>query len=290
MSAKSLLYFGIFLIVVFLAVLISIAGGAGGMQLEGISVFAMCALLAFLMQWLMFIPAYKFQTERYYDLTGSVSYLSVIVLALTQVDTLDSRSIILALLVSIWALRLGSFLFTRILKDGSDSRFDEIKPVFWRFLNAWTLQGLWIIVTVGCALAAITAGQKVPLGVLGISGVLVWLIGFIIEVVADQQKRRFRSDPSKQGKFIQSGLWAYSRHPNYFGEILLWIGMAIIAYPALVGWQHATLLSPFFVVLLLTKVSGIPLLEAKADVRWQGNLNYQDYKARTSVLIPMFKK
>jgi steroid 5-alpha reductase family enzyme len=290
MSVKSLLYFGTFASVVVFAILISIAGGANGVQVNGFSLFALCSLLAFVLQWLMFIPAYKYQTEHYYDLSGSGGYLAVIVLALSQVDTLDTRSIILAVLVSVWALRLGSFLFRRISQDGSDSRFDEIKPVFWRFLNAWTMQGLWIIVTLGCALAAITAEQKVPLGIIGLVGVLVWLIGFTIEVVADQQKRRFRREPSNQGKFIQSGLWAYSRHPNYFGEILLWIGIGIIAYPPLVGWQHLTLLSPLFVIFLLSKISGIPLLEAKADGRWQGNVDYQNYKAQTSLLIPRFKK
>ncbi|MFT4993089.1 MAG: steroid 5-alpha reductase family enzyme [Paraglaciecola sp.] len=290
MSAKSLQYFGIFVFVVFFAALFSFAGSAGGVEYKGLSVFVMCTALAFGLQWLMFIPAYKFQTEHYYDLTGSVSYLAVIVLALTQVDSPDSRAIVLGVLVAVWALRLGSFLFMRIAKDGSDSRFDEIKPVFWRFLNAWTLQGLWVIVTAGCAIAAITSQHPVPLGVVGISGVLLWLTGFMIEVVADQQKRRKRRDPNTQGTFIQSGLWAYSRHPNYFGEIVLWIGIAMIAYPALAGWQHVTLLSPLFVVLLLSKVSGIPLLEAKADARWQGKLDYQEYKARTPVLIPRLKK
>jgi len=290
MSVKSLAYFGIFVFVVLLATLFSIAGGAGGAVLDGLSVFALCTMLAFALQWLMFVPAYKYQTEHYYDLTGSVSYLAVIAVALTLVDTLDGRAIVLGVLVSVWALRLGSFLFMRIAKDGSDSRFDEIKPVFWRFLNTWTLQGLWVIVTAGCALAAITSQQRVPLGIVGISGMLLWLTGFTIEVVADQQKRRQRSDPNTQSTFIQSGLWAYSRHPNYFGEIVLWIGIAMIAYPPLVEWQHVTLLSPVFVVLLLTRVSGIPLLEAKADKRWQDNADYQHYKARTAVLIPRFKK
>ena len=266
------------------------AAGQGGVSVRGLTVFAMCTILAFSLQWIMFMPAYKFQTERYYDLTGSVTYLSVIYLALTQLVQLDVRAIILASLVSIWAIRLGTFLFSRILQDGSDSRFDEIKPVLLRFLNAWTLQGLWVIVTAGCALAAITSERHVPFGILGFCGIALWLMGFSIEVIADNQKKRFRENKQNKHAFISNGLWAYSRHPNYFGEILVWIGIAMIAYPALSGWQHVTLVSPLFVILLLTKVSGIPMLEEKADKRWADDQDYQAYKATTPVLIPTMKK
>jgi len=116
--------------------------------------------------------------------------------------------------------------------------------------------------------------------------VLVWLVGFGFEVVADRQKRRFRSDPDNEGEFIRSGLWRLSRHPNYFGEIVLWVGVALVALPALEGWQHVTLVSPLFVYLLLTRVSGIPMLEEKADERWGGREDYERYKRETPVLWP----
>lgn len=256
------------------------------LSLTGISIFAACAFIAFVVQWVALIPAYVLKTEHFYDLTGGLTYLTVIIFAIWQSGTHDLRSILLASLVAIWALRLASFLFLRVLKQGSDSRFDEIKLNFWRFSITWTVQGLWVLITAGAALAAITSTHKVELGIFAIIGTLVWIIGFGIEAVADDQKRKFRQKQNTRTEFIQSGLWAHSRHPNYFGEITLWIGVAIIAYPALHGWQLMTLISPVFVTILLTKISGISLQEEQADERWGDNQAYQDYKKRTPVLIP----
>ncbi|MCF8005212.1 MAG: DUF1295 domain-containing protein, partial [Chromatiaceae bacterium] len=182
--------------------------------------------------------------------------------------------------------RLGSFLYRRVQKAGSDSRFDEIKPCFVSFLMAWTLQGLWVFLTLAAALAAMTASTTPPLGVIGVIGILVWMIGFAIEAIADAQKQNFRKDPANKGHFIHSGLWAWSRHPNYFGEITLWFGIALIALPALSGWQYVTLISPLFVYLLIVFISGIPMLESRADERWGDDPSYRDYKARTPVLFP----
>jgi len=117
-------------------------------------------------------------------------------------------------------------------------------------------------------------------------GFLVWVFGFAFEVTADTQKSRFRADPNNKGKFIHTGLWAWTRHPNYFGEIVLWVGVAIIALPVLRGWQWVTLISPVFVALLITRISGVPLLEKQADERWGGQEDYEAYKERTPVLIP----
>jgi steroid 5-alpha reductase family enzyme len=131
-----------------------------------------------------------------------------------------------------------------------------------------------------------TSTERPPFGVLGWLGFALWLVGFLFEAVADDQKRRFRANPANEGRFITSGLWAWSRHPNYFGEITLWFGIALIALPALSGWQHATLISPVFVYLLLTRISGIPLLEARAKKRWGDEPAFREYKARTPVLFP----
>jgi steroid 5-alpha reductase family enzyme len=117
-------------------------------------------------------------------------------------------------------------------------------------------------------------------------GFLIWVFGFAFEVIADSQKSRFKADPANEGKFINTGLWARSRHPNYFGEIVLWIGVAVIAFPVLQGWQLVTLISPVFVTLLLTRISGLPMLERRADETWGGQEDYEAYKGRTPVLIP----
>lgn len=145
---------------------------------------------------------------------------------------------------------------------------------------------MWVTFTLSAALVAITTSTRKPLGVFAIVGVVVWLIGFAFEAVADAQKSRFKADPANKGKFINTGLWSRSRHPNYFGEITLWLGVAIIALPVLSGWQWVGIISPIFVFILLTRVSGVPLLEKKADEKWGGQEDYEAYKKNTPVLFP----
>jgi steroid 5-alpha reductase family enzyme len=273
--------------VVLVGVGIAVAGGRGGASVHGIPVFALSVGLAFLIQWLAFIRAYLLQNEGFFDLTGSLTYISVTAVALVLGPVVDGRSVLLLAVVVIWAARLGAFLFGRIRRAGKDTRFDTIKPSFVRFLNVWTLQALWVSLTLAAALAAITATVRRRLDVFALVGFLVWAAGLIIEATADVQKGRFRADPRNKGRFIDSGLWSWSRHPNYFGEIVLWIGVAIIAAPVLRGWQWVTMISPVFVILLLTRVSGIPLLEKGADQRWGGRDDYEAYKKRTPVLVPM---
>lgn len=270
---------------VIVGALLAAAGSTGSADLGGMPVFAIGAALAFGVNWLAFGPAFRAQTEKFYDLTGSLTYLSVVFLSLLLSDNIDARAIIAAVLVALWAGRLGSFLFRRIQKDGKDGRFDSIKPHFWRFLRAWSLQGLWVTATLAAALAIITSDERKSLGIVGIVGIAVWIIGFAIEVASDQQKSAFRADPTNEGRFITTGLWAWSRHPNYFGEITLWTGMAILALPILSGWRWAMLISPIFVFLLLTKISGVPMLEYRAKKRWGDEPEYQDYLAKTPVLM-----
>jgi steroid 5-alpha reductase family enzyme len=275
-----------FPILILIGVLVAWAGSQGGNLVAGIPVFSVSVGLAYLIQWLVFIPSYVRQTERFFDLTGSLTYISVTSLAALLSSNLDARSVLLWVLVVIWAIRLGTFLFRRIKRAGKDDRFDELKPSFIRFLNVWTIQGLWITFTAAAALVAITTANRKELDVLAVIGCLVWVFGFALEVIADAQKSRFSANPDNTGKFIQTGLWSRSRHPNYFGEITLWVGVAIIALPVLQGWQWVALISPVFVTLLITRVSGVPLLEKKADKKWGGQADYEAYKQRTPVLIP----
>jgi steroid 5-alpha reductase family enzyme len=272
-------------IVLLIAAAVAWAGSQGSFTVSGIPIFALCVVLAFVLNWIAFIPAFVMQTEKFYDLVGSITYLSVIWVAALLSPAVDARAWLLLAIISIWAIRLGTFLFRRIRAAGEDRRFRDIKPSLARFLLAWTVQGLWVSLTLAAALAAITSMNRLDLGIFALVGFLVWLLGFVIEVIADRQKSMFRADPQNAGKFINVGLWSWSRHPNYFGEILLWIGVAVIAIPVLNGWQWLTLISPIFVIILLTRVSGIPMLEARADEKWGGQADYEDYKARTSVLV-----
>lgn len=272
-------------IILLLAVFLAWAGSQGGYTVLGISVFALCVTLAFILQWIAFIPAFLLQTEKFYDLMGSITYLSVIWIAVLLSLVVDARSWLLIAIVSIWTIRLGVFLFRRVRAVGEDRRFRDIKPSFASFFLTWSVQGLWVSLTIAAALAAITSLTRRELGLYAMIGFLIWLLGFGIEVIADQQKVKFRANPQNSGKFIKTGLWSWSRHPNYFGEIILWIGVALIAIPVISGWQWLTLISPIFVVILLTRVSGIPMLEKRADQKWGGQAEYENYKARTSILV-----
>ena len=272
-------------IAVTIGAFISWAGSDGGDRYGALPVFALCGLLAFAINWLAFVPAALTQSEHYYDLTGGITYITTTIVAVLLSSKLDLRATLVAGMVLVWALRLSSFLFLRISKSGGDDRFDEIKKQPPRFFMAWTLQGLWVLLTAAAAFAVITGGIREPLGPVGIAGIVIWAAGMLVEIVSDRQKSAFKANPENQGKFISTGLWAWSRHPNYFGEIVLWTGMAIVAVPVLQGWQWATLISPIFVALLLIKVSGIPMLEAKADGRWGGQEDYEEYKRKTPVLV-----
>lgn len=271
---------------ILLAGLVAIGIDQGSVNISGISLIYFCCAFIFLAQWLVFIPSYIFETEHYFDLTGSLTYVSVTLLAILFTVDISLRDILLALFVWIWAFRLGSFLFVRVKKAGSDGRFDLMKKDFWWFLMTWTIQGLWVFLTLAMALAAITSKSKMAIDIFAVVGTLIWIFGFSIEVVADQQKTNFKDDPDNKDKFITVGLWSWSRHPNYFGEMVLWIGIAVIAFPVLIGWQLVALISPIFVIFLLTRISGITMLESRGYKKWKDDPAYIDYLERTSVLVP----
>ena len=268
-------------------VLIALAGSDGSVETGSIAVFAILGALSYVINWLVFVPSNAAKTEAYFDLTGSITYLSLVAAALLLSDGLDARSWIVAAMVAVWASRLGSFLFRRVRRDGRDGRFDKIKTNPLRFFMTWTLQGLWVLLTAACALAIITSAERESIGAVGIVGIAIWVVGFAIEVIADQQKSAFRRDPANRERFITTGLWSWSRHPNYFGEIMLWAGVAVLAIPILSGWRWVMLISPVFVVVLLTRISGIPLLRARAEDRWGDDPEFRAYVKRTSLLVPL---
>jgi len=278
-------YIGI-LVIVLLGIGVALAGSQGGYKVGNLPIYALVIGVAFLIQWIVFIHAYLNKTEKYFDLTGSVTYVTVMLIAVILSPVRDLRSWLLLGMVTVWALRLGTFLFQRIKKAGEDRRFREIKQSFPRFLQTWTLQGLWVTFSLAAALVVVTSQKRVHFDVFAVVGLLVWILGFGMEAIADRQKNIFRKDPTNEGKFIQNGLWSWSRHPNYFGEIVLWVGVMIIALPVLVGWQWLALISPIFITILLTRVSGVPMLEKRADEKWGGQADYEAYKSKTSVLIP----
>ena len=273
-----------------LGVIVALAGSQGSITFNGLPSFALAASIGFILHWLIFIPSYIYQTEHYFDLIGSISYISIVLFTFLALNNLDIRSVLIGLFIMVWAVRLGSFLFNRVKRDGKDNRFTVMKTKFWWFLFTWTLGGLWVFITMAAGLAAMTSAKVIPLGWYALIGIVLWLEGFIVEVVADHQKTRFRSKKENRDKFINEGLWSLSRHPNYYGEITLWFGIAFIAFPVLQGWQLLTLISPIFVYILLTRISGVNMLERRADKKWGDDPEYQLYKETTSSLIPMAKR
>ena len=265
--------------------LILIAGSHGSIEIAGLPLFVVCGLIGFGLHWTIFLPSFVFKTDHYFDLTGSISYISTVAAVVLLNPELDLRDLIICVMIVVWALRLGSFLFLRIKKDGKDTRFNIMKTQFLWFLMTWTLGGLWVLATMAAGLAAITSGTSLPLGPIAYLGIVLWVFGMGIEVIADRQKSLFRRIPENQGRFITTGLWAWSRHPNYFGEITLWLGLSLVALPVLTGWQLATMVSPVFVYLLLTRVSGIPLLEALAEKRWGTDPVFIAYRDGTPALM-----
>ena len=257
--------------------------------LTGSYIVLNAVILAFLIQWVAYIPAYTFQTEKFYDLTGTLTYLTVVwftYMLSNSAGELKIGNLILALLISIWAVRLGSFLFLRIHKAGEDKRFRTIKPSASQFFMTWTLQGFWVSICSMCALTAISSEVGVVVNVFFYIGFALFLIGFSIEVIADNQKNTFRSLEENKDKFIATGLWAKSRHPNYFGEIMLWTGIALIALPSLSDTQYLTLISPVFTYILLVHISGVRMLEDMGNKKWGHLQEYKDYKDKTPRIIP----
>ena len=286
--------FGAIALCILLAYLVAIAASVDGVFLSGIPIILLCAVVSFVTHWMIAAPSLITSSEKYFDFTGMVATLLVVLTAmfalLSSGAQVSIRSVFVASFVSVWTLRLGIFLYKRIVKAGEDIRFRDIKKSLPKFLMTWTLSALWVFLTTVNAITLIALNPLEPIGIFFIMGALLWLLGFGFEVIADRQKKYFSEQPKNEGRFITQGLWSVSRHPNYFGEIILWAGIAIISLPFLSGWQYVTLVSPVFVFLLLTRISGLPFLEDKAEKKWGEDKDYIEYKKRTPILVPFFGK
>ncbi len=292
---QPLLFLSISVVTFLVCYLLAITVQVGTIAEGGVSLILIVMFLSFLIHWVMFIPSYLFQTEKFYDLTGSITYITILsfVVYIKQLvvhSVLDLRSLIIFSCIIIWTVRLGSFLFWRVLKDGEDKRFKTILPSFSQLFMTWTLSAAWVFIQSIAALVALTSLQQVPFGLLGYLGLSLWIFGFVFQVVADYQKTKFKANPANKDNFIQEGLWSISRHPNYFGEIALWTGIALMAVPVMSGLQYVSLISPVFGFLLIYFVSGVRLLENKGDKKWGNNPDYKKYKKNTPVFFPKILK
>jgi len=270
-------------IIISIAVIFATLGFA---ELSGSELVVKTAWYVLVIHWLAFIPALIFKTEKFYDLTGSICYaFSAIYVYLQSYGMFLSLSLFISLAILIWTLRLGSFLLKRVMDAGEDKRFRTIKTNPTQFFMTFNLSALWVVICSLCALTAVSNGvlEVKPIFYMGL---LVFIIGFLIEVIADNQKTAFRAVPENANSFITTGLWSVSRHPNYFGEVTLWLGIAMMSLPYLEGVQYWTLISPIFSFVLIYFVSGVRMLEARANVKWGENKEYLDYVKKTPIFFP----
>eukprot|EP01098_Paradermamoeba_levis_P005090 TRINITY_DN2165_c1_g1_i1.p1 TRINITY_DN2165_c1_g1~~TRINITY_DN2165_c1_g1_i1.p1 ORF type:complete len:278 (-),score=63.61 TRINITY_DN2165_c1_g1_i1:110-892(-) len=235
-----------------------------------------------------FAIAVALGTEKFYDLVGSSTFVLLSLFTFLTSERAP-RQLFATGLVLTWSLRLGPFLFYRVLQQGKDKRFDKAKAKPLLFLIYWLIQGVWIFLTALPIYLLNVTGENTPFGITDYIGGFLWVAGFSIETIADFQKLLFRSKAENQDKWINTGLWRYSRHPNYFGEIVLWWGAFFVAFGGLpwLPWRVISVVSPLFLMFLLIRVSGLPPLERAADAKWGKNPKYLEYKQNTSALIPL---
>jgi len=244
-------------------------------------------IVDFGIQWLLYGVAVWKKTEKFYDLAGSSTFILLAYLNFRWNADEHPRQLIQTCCVGLWAFRLGIFLSIRAYKsEGPDHRFLEALENNSLFFATWTLQGVWVILTLLPSIIGVTSPHQRPLGLRDYIGWSMWALGFLTEILADYQKTKWRNDPANEGKFINVGLWSISRHPNYFGEIMLWFGLYISASSTFSGYEYFTILCPLFDYLLITRISGIPLLESYARKKWGVMPQYQAYVRDTPVLIP----
>jgi len=244
---------------------------------------ALTLFVSLAIQVILFIPAFIFRTDKLTDFSYSLTFI-VLTLFVLLTNNLSAGKIFLASMILIWALRLGIFLFIRITKIKRDKRFDGVRENFTKFAKFWILQGVavWLILLPSIYFMT----QDVQLTKLSYLGILIWISGLIIEAISDSQKFSFSQNPKNKNNFISIGLWKYSRHPNYFGEMLCWIGIYLFTISSLSTIQALiSIISPLFIILILLFGTGVPKLEQSADSKFGKLKEYQEYKRRTSLVI-----
>ncbi len=242
--------------------------------------------VAFAVNGAFFAVAAARRTDVVTDLSYSLTF-AVLAIVLPATGAGKPVQLVASLLVVVWAVRLGAYLFRRILRMKVDHRFDGMRDEPLRFARFWLLQALTVAVVM-LPVSYLLDGDHPPgLGAWSIAGAGLWLAGLLLEAVADAQKAAFRAKEENRGRFVATGLWRYSRHPNYFGEMLVWWGLFVYAVPALHGWAFAVVIGPVFITLLLLFVSGIPMLERSAEEKYGSDPAYREYKRRTSILVPL---
>lgn len=245
-------------------------------------------LLAIAIQIALFTPAFKFKTDKLTDLSYTLTFIILSIIAFWFADKTIGAYLLLCLIL-IWAFRLGIFLFIRISKMKKDARFDGVRENLTSFLKFWLAQGVIVFILLIPTFFYLGTFTK-EVSTLATIGLFIALTGILVESIADYQKYKFKSNPKNKNKFISSGLWGIVRHPNYAGEMLVWIGIYIFVLPSLTPLQAIiSIMSPITIILLLRFVTGIPPLEKRYNVIYKKDKSYQEYKSKTPLLIPFLK-
>lgn len=244
--------------------------------------------LSIVINWVFFAIAALLRTDVFTDITYSLTFIVLTGILLAVAPERDPLRLLTAGAVMLWGVRLGGYLFYRILHIKVDHRFDDKRDSVVKFGMFWLLQAVsvWVILLPAYGILSLPKGISLHPALL-IAALVVFLAGFAIEAIADAQKYAFKSDPASKGQFMSRGVWQYSRHPNYFGEMLVWWGIALPGVALFRGLTLFYLIGPVYITLLLLFVSGIPLLEKEADRKWGDREDYKEYKRRTSLLIPL---
>ncbi|GMF29663.1 unnamed protein product [Phytophthora lilii] len=261
-----------------------VSGGIMLLICLGVTVFMQCSFFA---------VAYTCQFDKVTDLAGSLNFAVLAVLSLVVQGVYDTRAVVVTCLQVAWALRLGSFLLLRVLRRGKDERFDEMRANCMAFFGFWVFQILWVFLVSLPVVLANSCGEQLNAdfgGARDIVGIVLWAVGMVVEYAADSSKSAFNDDKRNKGKLLRSGVWKYSRHPNYFGEMLCWVGVTIVASANFgsnggESWFYVSVVSPVFTFLVLMFLSGVPLAEDRYDERFGLDPDYIEYKRSTSPLI-----
>lgn len=258
--------------------------------------FAFSALFTVGLQLSFFAVAYLCKFDLLTDFAAALNKCILAILTLILGGTFYPRQIVLTVMLLLCRVELGLFLLYRVCSRKKDSRFDELRENFFAFLGFWVYQMIWVFATIVPVIFVNGDDFNPVWNALDYIGWASYVVGFVSQVLADYQKFQFRKDASNKGIICQVGIWKYSRHPNYFGEIMIWMGIFIGTIPVIVesnssglGWF--TIISPLFSIFVLLFLSGIPFAEGKNLKRWydlpDNGAAWEEYARSTAPLIPM---